>query len=175
LAATPRFFQSSTASCCALPVRDLGRLVLVNDGAAAESTAWNYAVWEEIHGRQGLFENSAAWWFTQFNEASAGETHLLDGLSVSGTFFGTLGVPVALGRGLVDTDDRRSGGSDGPVTVISFELWRREFDGDVNVLGRALALNNVPFTVVGVTPEYFLGRNQAVGSTRLYQSVTSRS
>ena len=53
-------------------------------------------------------------------------------------------------------DDRRGGGPDGPVTVISYSYWQQQFGGALDVIGRVVRLNSVPFTIVGVTaPEFF--------------------
>src|SRR5215470_12034288 len=89
-----------------LPVRDPQRLVLLTGGNTASPESWNYAAWDEIRRRPELFENVAAWAFSQFNLASRGETRYVDGIVVSGSFFDTLGVPVLAGRALSPGDDR---------------------------------------------------------------------
>ena len=82
-----------------LPVKDPARLVLLTD-TPARARSWRYPMWLEIHKRQHLFEDSAAWSFTRFDLSSGGETQFVDGLWVSGSFFETLGVKAALGRTL---------------------------------------------------------------------------
>jgi predicted permease len=140
-----------------LPVRDPSRLVLVTDNAPDHVRVWSYPVWKEIQRRPELFERSAAWSFTQFNLAPAGEASLVDGMWASGSLFDTLGVRALLGRTLSDVDDRAGGGSEGPVVVISYGFWQRRFAGAPDVLGRTLTLDEVPFTIVGVTPPAFSG------------------
>lgn len=140
-----------------LPVRDPDRLVLVNDGATMSAQPWNYAVWEEIRRRPELFDRSATWWFSQFNLGSRGEARFVEGLCASGSFFDMLGVPVLAGRAFSDADDRRGGGADGAVAVISYRFWQDQFHGSLDAVGRTLVINNAPFAIVGVTPEYFLG------------------
>ncbi|MGH9838730.1 MAG: ABC transporter permease [Blastocatellia bacterium] len=44
-----------------------------------------------------------------------------------------------------------------PVTVISHSLWQRRFNADAGVVGKTIYLNGLPFTVIGVMPESFLG------------------
>src|SRR6185503_6421727 len=78
-------------------------------------------------------------------------------LWTNGGFFDGLGVPAMLGRTFGPADDRRDGGPDGPVAVISYAFWQRRFGGEASVIGRTIALNRVPFTIVGVTPPAFLG------------------
>jgi predicted permease len=111
----------------------------------------------EIHRRQYLFENSAAWSSTRFDLSSGGQTRFVDGLWVSGSFFETLGVKPALGRTLTASDDQRNGGADGPVAVISDRFWRGHFDGAADAVGRILRLDGASFTIVGVLPREFFG------------------
>ncbi len=80
---------------------------------------------------------------------------------VSGNYFVGLGVQPVLGRAITDDDDK-PGAS--PVAVISHRYWQRQFDGDQSILGKQISLNNVPFTIVGVTPPSFDGAMQ-VGSS----------
>src|SRR5262245_27975940 len=56
-----------------LPVRDPARLVLVSDTSTAGLHTWSNPVWEEIHKRRALFEQSAAWSFIRFNLADGGQ------------------------------------------------------------------------------------------------------
>jgi len=55
------------------------------------------------------------------------------------------------------SDDRRGGGQDGAVTVISHEFWQRQFGGAADAIGRTLNIERVPFTIIGVTPSDFFG------------------
>jgi putative ABC transport system permease protein len=139
-----------------LPVSDPARLVLVTD-TPTHARSWSYPIWLELHRRQHLFEDSAAWSFTRFDLSSGGETQFVNGLWVSGSFFQTLGVKAALGRTLSAADDQRSGGVDGPVAVISDGFWQRHFSGAEDVIGRALHLDGASFTIVGVLPREFFG------------------
>jgi predicted permease len=74
---------------------------------------------------------------------------------VSGEYFSTLGVEAALGRVFGAQDDVTLGGH--PVAVISDAYWRRRFTQGADVVGRRLELNNVAYTIVGVTPAGFVG------------------
>lgn len=141
----------------ALPVADPARLVLLTDTAPSHVRAWSYAVWLQIHQRPDLFERSAAWSFTQFNLASSGETQLVDGMWASGAFFDTLGVGAMLGRTFSEDDDRPGGGADGPVAVISYGFWQKRLGGAADVIGRSMRIDEIPFTIVGVTPPDFSG------------------
>jgi putative ABC transport system permease protein len=131
-----------------LPVRDPGRLAVVG------GVGRGFPAWQWLRREAGHFESVAAWGASQFDLSAGGETHWVDGLWASGSFFDTLGVPAVLGRTLIDADDMR--GSE-PVTVISYAFWQREFGGAPDVLGRSLPINRTDFTIVGVTPPGFFG------------------
>ena len=135
-----------------LPVTEPERLVYLDDGA------WTNPIWEQVRGRQTeLAESATAYSGQQFDLSSGGEAQFVEGLWVSGSFFSVLGVPPILGRTLTLDDDRRGGGPDGPVTVISHRFWQQRFNGSGNVLGQSISLNRVPYTIVGVTGPGFFG------------------
>jgi putative ABC transport system permease protein len=141
-----------------LPVQDPARLALLTDDESpASAGSWTHPIWEQLRERSNLFDGALAWSTRRFNLAAGGETRFVDGIWVSGAYFQTLGVPAILGRTLTDADDRRSGGVDGPVAVISYSFWQRYFGGAADAIGRTLTLDRVPFTIVGVTPPEFFG------------------
>ena len=55
------------------------------------------------------------------------------------------------------------GGRPQPVVVIGHRLWWRVFAGDPDAVGRSIALNGVPYTVVGIAPERFDGMSLGAG------------
>jgi len=71
------------------------------------------------------------------------------------TYFEVLRVRPALGRALAPADCRP--GADAQVAVLSDALWRSAFAADPAVVGRAVTLNRIPFTVIGVSPPGFTG------------------
>src|SRR6266436_4020680 len=77
------------------------------------------------------------------------------GSIVSANYFDAIGVHPILGRGFEPDEDV---GSDAhPVVVISYQLWRKRFKGDPQIVGKMQRLNNVPHTIIGVAPEGFYG------------------
>jgi predicted permease len=145
-----------------LPVRDPARLVHVTDSVRRDDgstrvRAWSFPVWAQIRDRAHLFDGATAWSPQQFDLASGGEAQFVEGIWADGRFFDVLGLPAVLGRTFSPLDDRPGGGPDGPVAVISYHHWQRRFGGDVHAIGRAIRLDGVPFTIVGVTPPDFFG------------------
>src|SRR6185295_123468 len=84
---------------------------------------------------------------------TGGEAERLQGMRASASLFSMLGVPAALGRTLVD-DDERGGGR--PVVVLTHGLWRRRFGADPAAIGRSIVLNGDAYTIVGVLPQAFV-------------------
>ncbi len=80
---------------------------------------------------------------------------------VTGNYFETLGISPALGRFPSAQEDRVPGGD--PILVIGYGMWQRRFGGDRSVLGRAVYVNERPFTIVGVAPPAFKGVNAIFG------------
>jgi hypothetical protein len=114
-----------------------------------------YAMWQEIERQQQVFSGMAAWMNTSFNLTPTGEARPVEGLFVSGDFFGTLGVQPILGRLIQRHDDRRGCGA--PGAVVSYGYWQQELGGDTSAVGRKINLNGHPFPVIGVTPASFFG------------------
>jgi predicted permease len=87
-----------------------------------------------------------------------GEAELAPGEYVSGDFFRGLGIVPAAGR-LIDVDDDRVGAS--PVAVLSAGYSQRRFGTGSNSIGQSILINNVPYTVIGVTSPQFFGVDPA--------------
>jgi putative ABC transport system permease protein len=126
-----------------LPAQEPERLVTISSDAAVRmgfkaGLGWNYAMWDRFRQSDDAFDGAIAWTPQRIDLAANGESQPVDGLVVSGDFFSTLGVPAFLGRTLTAADDRRGGGPDGPVAVISYGLWQRRFEGSAAVIGRSL-------------------------------------
>jgi len=139
-----------------LPVASPERLFLVNTGPEARSS-WTNPIWEQIRDRQQVFAGALAWSSTRFNLAEGGQTEFVDGVWASGGYFDVLGVTPLLGRTFRPEDDRRGGGPDGPVAVISYSFWQRRYGGEAGAIGRSLVIERVPYTIIGVTPPEFFG------------------
>jgi predicted permease len=82
-------------------------------------------------------------------------TTAVTGQLVSGSYFTTFGAQPALGR-LFTADDTAST-NDNPVAVLGYGFWQRQFGGDPRIVGRAIVLNRVPITVVGIAENGFTG------------------
>jgi putative ABC transport system permease protein len=138
-----------------LPVKAPDRLAVVGTGQGRDS--WTYPIWEQIRDRRDLFDGAFAYSSTRFNLSRNAQTDYVDGFWASGRIFEVLGVPAILGRTFTEADDRRGGGADGPVAVISYRYWQSKYLGAADVVGQTLTIERVPYTIVGVTPPEFFG------------------
>ena len=145
----------------ALPVRQPDRLAMVLLGS--DNSSLTNPIWEQIRARPELFDGAFAFGSSRFDLAQGGQTEFVDGIWTSAAMFDVLGVKPIQGRTFVADDDRRGGGTDGPVTVISYDFWQRRFHGAPDTVGRTLTVQRVPFTIVGIAPASFFG--PAVGRT----------
>jgi len=98
----------------------------------------------------------------------AGQTSILYGLALKGVaprlalgtaitanYFDVLGVRMIAGRTFGSEEDSAPGGD--PVMVLNEQLARAFFGAPDAAVGRAVLVNSVPFTIIGVSPAAFLG------------------
>ncbi len=145
-----------------LPVIEPERLVTVSSEFAISrgfkgGAGWNYPMWEKFEPRSSLFDGAFAWCARELTVGRAGESAAASAVLASGAFFSTLGVRALHGRVFTPADDALGGGAAGPVVVIGHGFWQRRFGGSAAAIGTPLAIEGVPFTIVGVTPRNFLG------------------
>jgi len=108
--------------------------------------------------------------FADIAGISAGDRAMLTGLGEPGpvrmqsatqNFFDLVGVQPALGR-VFRTEESQE---QFQTVVISNAFWRRRFNSDPNVLGKAFRIDGVVSTVVGVMPAGFTGFAPWYGSS----------
>src|SRR5262245_7553818 len=139
-----------------LPVKSPGQLAVLGIGNSGRDS-WTYPIWEQIRDRRDLFDGAFAYSSARFNLSRSAQTEYVDGFWGSGRIFEVLGVPAILGRTFTEADDRRGGGADGAVAVISYRYWQAKYSGAADVVGQTITVDRVPFTIVGVTPPEFFG------------------
>src|ERR1022692_4694947 len=105
-----------------------------------------------------VFAHYPSWEVRSLNLVAKGQAGIAAGWLVSGDYFRGLGVPPSAGR-LIDADDDRPGVP--AVAVVSYAFSLRRFGGVANAAGQPIQIDNLPFTVVGVTPPEFFGVDPA--------------
>jgi len=125
-------------------------------------TSFAYQCYQRMREQQGPLSDVFAFGGVDLNVNVNGEADLASGQAVSGNYFTGLGVRPAAGRLLTDEDDKAGAP---PVAVISHRYWQKRFSGDATVVGKQINLNNVAFTVVGVSAKGFDG-TMGAGTTQ---------
>jgi putative ABC transport system permease protein len=87
-----------------------------------------------------------------FSGSTGEEPERVLGAGISAGLFPILGEKPALGRNFREDEDRPGAP---PVLLLSHDLWVRRFNGDRAVIGRAVTVNGLPRTVVGVMAPRF--------------------
>ena len=103
---------------------------------------------------QGVLSDVFAFSPVDITINAAGQAEVVDGQAVSGNYFSALGVPAFLGRTITEADDN-AGVT--PVAVLSHRYWTTRLGSDRSIVGKQVNINNVAFTVAGVTPPGFAG------------------
>jgi len=111
-----------------------------------------YPTFRDLADRNRTLEAAAAAGYWQPTLTGVAAPERLEGLKVSASFFGILGVRPQLGRDFRPEDDRP--GADREV-LVTWGLWQRRFGGDPALPGRLVVLDGLPHQVVGVLPRSF--------------------
>ena len=138
-----------------LPYEDARGLVWVsevNPGRVMSESNVAPATFLDWQAAQQSFESLAAFSESTFVFTGMGDPERLKSASVSAAFFPMLGVQPVMGRNFTEEEDRVGAR---PVAILSHTLWRRRFDGDPNIVGSAITLENRSYEVVGVAPAGF--------------------
>jgi predicted permease len=93
----------------------------------------------------------------RYNVVIGGAADLANVATVSGNYFTVLRATPYLGRLMTEDDDQPGAPL---VGVISHAFWRKRFGADPSAVGKVITVNNLPLTVVGVTPDGFGGVQQ---------------
>jgi predicted permease len=138
------------------------RLFLVDP--RVNDTKFSADTYRELNAQANVFTGVAAYSAAEAdiaaNHSSLTESALSDLADlqrvevhrVSPNYFALLGVRTALGRTFHPGDEPGES-----TTVLSYSFWQRRFGADSSILGKTLALNGRPFTVIGVTAADFHG------------------
>ena len=138
-----------------LPYRDPENLVRIfgvwHHGSSEGISAPHF---RESRSAGGVFESIAAAASTTplVSLTAAGDPEQIVTRSISAGFFSTLGVQPLLGREFRPEEEVFKGPR---AVLLSFDLWQRQYAGETKIVGRALKVNNYPYTIVGVMPPVF--------------------
>ena len=132
-----------------LPYCDPSRLVWVSNDMPVQRASLvmesDYFAWRRVNH---AFEDVAAYDPGEtFTLTGGGEPEQIQAGQATYNFLGVLGVAPRLGRSFHAEEDRPGVPH---VVLLTDSLWRRRFSADTAILGRQIALDGQPYTVVGI-------------------------
>ena len=144
------------------PYKDVDSLMSVrvwNPDQRGFRTGYSTDQFLEIAERSTIFDGVIASTITDVLWTGNGDPQRLRGNYGTPNTFQVMGVAPLVGRTYTPDDGRPEAG---PVVVLGYRFWQRQFGGDPAVVGRELSLNGKVRTVVGVMPERFMWRGADV-------------
>ena len=136
-----------------LPFPEPSRLVQLWESRLKNQ--WNQASFTEanfwdIQERNRTFEGIAAFHPWSANLTGSGDPEQVAGGVISAGFFHVLGVNPVAGRDFLPEEDQP--GHDNHVVLLRNKFWKTHFNGDAQIIGKSLRLNNKSYQIVGVLP-----------------------
>ena len=138
-----------------LPFEDADRLIHIersNLAAGIESMETPIHDFADWRSEQRSFQDLAAFYSGTVNISGDERPERYDGAFITPSAFPMLGVAPTLGRTFTEEDADPAAPM---VVLIGEQVWETQFNGDADVIGRAVRVNGQPATVIGVLPERF--------------------
>ena len=135
-----------------LPYREPDRLVTLFEQVPRRQVR---ILRTRLHGRASAtrsFDGLAAYRNVSYELSGVGRSERVVAARVSPELFPVLGIMPAIGHGFTAEDDAATA----KVAILSDALWTRAFARDPRIIGRTIALDREPYTVVGVMPARFV-------------------
>ena len=140
-----------------LPYRDPSTLVQVISMSqkSGDSYGFGWAPLRDAYDWKTMvpaFRDVAVYGYALLNLKSDGQAETLYGSAVTANLLPMLGVRPQLGRWFADDADRPGAAH---AVMLSDDLWRREFNADRRIVGKAIQMDDESYQVVGVMPSGF--------------------
>ena len=136
-----------------LPYPEPTRLVAVNESTELfprnNLSYPDYVDWKQ---QNTVFSSLDVYTGNRFEWNTPSGTESVHGLQVSVGFLGTLGIKPMLGRDFHAGEDVKGASR---VVLLRYGLWQRRFGGRRDVMGQAVNLSGVAYSVIGVLPKDF--------------------
>ncbi len=159
-----------------LPFREPDRLMQITlvtpaaEGRPARSDmVWSFPKFAALRDAQNVFEDLGLYEETQSSLTGDGDPERISGEMIGGRYLPTLGIAPVVGRGILPEEDQHP--DTRFIVILGDALWKRRYNADPAILGKAITLDGKPFTVVGVLPPGFKG---LTGKAELMVPVMTR-
>jgi putative ABC transport system permease protein len=109
--------------------------------------------YEDLRAAQQSFTQIAAYLSgSTVNLSYKNNPQRYTGAYVTEDFFKIIGVSPSMGRDFTAADDKPGAEK---VTILSHEIWQRDFGGDPKIIGQNVRINGRATTIIGVMPPNF--------------------
>jgi len=135
-----------------LAVENPDRVMFLNETWREVPGGMSVGNFSDIQKEAHSFEVIGASNSAAFNLATEDMPERVDGELVTASYFEVAGVSPMLGRVFTAAEDAPGRGQ---VVVLSERLWRTRLHADRNMVGQAIRINGIPYTVLGVMPKSF--------------------
>lgn len=139
--------QAHTAAGLLATGKQFEQLIMSDAGGSVDGRK---AASDSLFGKWGLLPSST----------TASRAEVASITMVSENYFSLLGIAPLRGRIFAEGDRKEL--VDAPAVMISENYWQKRFGGDPEIIGRAIRLNGVAVTIIGITPHDFIGTLIAV-------------
>jgi predicted permease len=152
-----------------MPFPEPDRLFLISVVSAVNPLAVGPSLadshYAQFRSEDRLFEHVASFTTRTATLTGAGEPVRLSLGSVTADFFAVLRVSAAAGRTFLPDEDQPGKNH---VVILGDALWHGHFNADKRIAGKPVALDGVPYMVVGVMPPGFQFPYEAQAWTPYY-------
>ncbi len=141
-----------------LPYPEQDRLFLVESTVVDQDnkqifSAFNYSSLVDFYRKQTSFESAGLIAYGKNVLVSQPSQPQVSTTYVTPEIFELLNVPMAMGRSFGRNEELDSYN---PVAILSYDIWQKEFSGSADVLDKKVVVDNVSFSIIGVTGEQFV-------------------
>jgi len=109
----------------------------------------NYLDWKS---QSSAFDAMSIFHGTTMTVTGKDQPEAMPGIVVSSEFFQVFGAAPLMGRTFTPEEDADGHGH---VVVLSYPFWQNYFGADPNVIGKNIAFNGQPYSIIGVMPARF--------------------
>src|SRR5207244_1277805 len=138
-----------------LPVPHPEQLVRFGVRSPGDDYTWlSLPMFQEFSRTQKVFASAFAWSGDGVvNVEIDGVLSRVDEFAVTGNFHSDLGAVPEMGRLISPEDVKLDTAAPSQVVVLAYGFWQRHYGGSRDVIGKTLKIENLPFTIIGVTRE----------------------
>src|SRR5437870_10022613 len=132
---------------------------LIDPQASAQNNNFGFGVipsaqdYEDLRSAQRSFAQMAGYLSgSTINVSYKNNPQRYTGAYITEDLFKIIGVSPIMGRDFT-ADDNKPGSE--KVAILSHEIWKRDFNGDLNIVGQGVRINGKAATTIGVMPPNF--------------------